>query len=101
MNREKIEAVLESLLSEPFMNICAGDPDYHIEFEKGPPGYSQAICSLFLENVRPDVIQSFNSDYNSLANPFETWARHNNFVSSQILDSEEGNSLVFEITAIS
>lgn len=100
MNREKLETVIELLLSEPFMNICDGNPDYHIEFEKGPPGYSQVLCSLFLENIRPDVIQSFNSDYNSLAKPFETWALQNNFVSSQILESEDSRSLVFEITGI-
>jgi len=100
MKRKKLEAILESLLSEPFMNICDGDPDYHIETRKGPPGYSQAICSLFLENVRPGVIQSFNSNYNSLAKPFATWALQNNFVSSQILESDDSRSLVFEITSI-
>lgn len=94
-----LEDVLETLLDEPFMAITSGPPDYSLEKKDGPEGYHQVLVSLFLENVRPDVIAAFNENYNSLADKFDAWAKGKGFVSSQILGGDD-ESLVFEITAI-
>lgn len=96
---DDVLASLEDLLNEPFMAITSGDPVYEIDSQPGPEGYSQMIAWLQIENVRPDVIKSFNEDYKSLALPFEEWAQTKNFISSQILGGDD-STLVFEITTI-
>jgi hypothetical protein len=96
---EKILASLEDLLAQPFMAITSGEPVYEIDSRLGPEGYSQMIAWLQLDNVRHDVIETFNRDYNSLSDPFTEWAKAQSLVSSQILGGDN-STLVFEITAI-
>jgi len=96
---EKVLASLENLLTQPFMDITTGRPIYEIDSRPSPEGYSQLIAWLQLVNVRPDVMETFNKDYNSLSEPFDKWAQAQSFVSSQILGGDNA-TLVFEITTI-
>lgn len=96
---DKIQTCLEDLLHEPFMAITSGDAVYEVDSRPGPDGYSQTIAWLQIGNIRPDVIKAFNENYNSLAEPFDKWAKAQNFVSSQILGGDNA-ALVFEITTI-
>jgi|GEM_PF-5836051 len=96
---EKVLASLENLLKQPFMAITSGKPVYEVDSRPGPEGYSQLIAWLQLVNVRPDVMETFNKDYNSLSEPFDKWAQAQSFVSSQILGGDNA-TLVFEITTI-
>lgn len=95
-----IEAALESLLEEPFMAITSGPPEYEIDHREGPEGYEQVIVWVLIDNIRPEVMKSFNADYDSLGKKFAEWAKAKDFVDSQIL-GDEGTTLVFEITTIS
>lgn len=100
MNRsEKVLASFENLLTQPFMTITSGKPVYEVDSRPGPEGYSQLIAWLQLVNVRPDVMETFNKDYNSLFEPFDKWAQAQSFVSSQIIGGDNA-TLVFEITTI-
>jgi hypothetical protein len=99
-NLASIELSLENLLNEPFMSITSGLPSYEIDHRAGPKDYGQVNVWLQIHNIRPDVMEAFNADYDLLGLKFAEWAKSKGFVDCQILGGDD-MSLCFEITAVS